>query len=162
MIHDKSVYDLIDGTLDRNKAYDVARPAIQKILQKYPSIEVVIDLHRDGVTEGLHLYTDVKGKKTAKIMFFNGLSRTKSAGEIDGIYNPYIKTNLALSLQLKLKALQYYPDFTRTNYLNAYKYNLDLRPKCLLVEAGAQTNTYEEEANAMEPLSNLLAMVLKP
>ena len=94
-------------------------------------------------------------------MLFNGMSRLKSEGELDGIYNPYLTDNLALSLQIKLAAMKYYPDFCRANYINAYKYNLDLRPRSLLIEAGAQTNTYEEEANAMEPLAELLQVVLQ-
>ena len=46
-MHHEGVYDLIDGELDRSKAYDLAEPEIRKILEENPSIEVVIDLHRD-------------------------------------------------------------------------------------------------------------------
>lgn len=161
VIHDTSVYDLVGGVLDRNRAYDFSRQGVLAILQEHPSIEVIIDLHRDGVREDMHLATEIDGKKTAKIMLFNGMSRLKSEGELDGIYNPYLTDNLALSLQIKLAAMKYYPDFCRANYINAYKYNLDLRPRSLLIEAGAQTNTYEEEANAMEPLAELLQVVLQ-
>lgn len=77
------MYDLINGELDRSKAYDMAKPDIQKILEENPTIEVVIDLHRDGVNEGTHLVTEVNGKQTAQIMFFNGLSKTRANGEID-------------------------------------------------------------------------------
>ncbi len=51
-IHHEGVYDLVDGKLDRSMAYELAEPQIQKILAENPSIEVVIDLHRDGVAEG--------------------------------------------------------------------------------------------------------------
>ena len=71
VIHDTSVYDYVDGKLDRSKAYTYAEEGIAKILQENPSIEVVIDLHRDGVAETTHLLTEVDGKKMAKIMFFN-------------------------------------------------------------------------------------------
>ena len=50
------------------------------MLEENPSVEVVIDLHRDGVPDDKHLVTDVNGKPTAKIMFFNGLSRTNQNG----------------------------------------------------------------------------------
>ena len=53
-----------------------------------------------------------------------------------------------------------YPDFTRKNYIDAYQYNLDLRPRAMLIEAGAQTNTVQEELNAMEPLADILDSVL--
>ena len=123
-------------------------------------MEVVIDLHRDGVPEGKRLVTNVNGKETAKIMFFNGLSRTNKNGEISYLPNPYIKENLAFSLQMMLESKKYYPDLARTIYLRGYRYNLHLRPKTLLVECGAQTNTVQEEMNAMEPLADILNKVL--
>ena len=55
VIHDTTVYDVIDGELDRSKAYSMALPSITQILNTYPSIEVVIDLHRDGVDENTKL-----------------------------------------------------------------------------------------------------------
>lgn len=159
-LHHTGVYDLIDGELDRSKAYDMAKPDIQKILQENPSIEVVIDLHRDGVGENTHLVTDVDGKPTAQIMFFNGLSKTRSNGEIDYLANPYIQENLAFSLQMQVAANVKYPGFARRIYLRGYRYNMHFMPKTLLVEAGAQTNTVEEMRNAMEVLADLLHTVL--
>lgn len=159
-MHHEGVYDLIGGKLDRSEAYERARPEIQKILRENPSIEVVIDLHRDGVRAGTHLVTDVNGKPTAQIMFFNGMCRTRANGDLSGMLNPYIKDNLAFSMQMKIAAEQKYPGFTRRNYLKGYKYNMDLAPKMLLIEAGAQTNTVEEMQNAMEPLADLLNTVL--
>ena len=159
-MHHTAVYDLIDGKLDRSLAYDLAKPDLQKILDENPSIEVVIDLHRDGVNEGTHLVTEVNGKPTAQIMFFNGLSKTRANGEIDYLANPYIQDNLAFSLQMQVAANNEYPGFTRRIYLRGYRYNMHFKPKSLLVEAGAQTNTVEEMRNAMEVLADLLHTVL--
>ena len=106
--------------------------------------------------------TDVQGKQTASIMFFNGLSRTTANGDISYLPNPYIQDNLAFSLQMQLAAKQYYPGFSRTIYLKGYRYNMHYCPKTLLVEAGAQTNTVQEVKNAMEPLADLLAKVIAP
>lgn len=156
VLHHTGVYDLPE----RDNAYSVALPNIEKILQENPSIEVVIDLHRDGVAEDRHLVADVDGKTTAKLMFFNGLSRTTSQGELTYLPNPYVVDNLALSFQLHLTAEEYYPGLMRKIYLKGYRYNLHLIPKSILVEVGAQTNTLEEARNAMEPLANILAMVL--
>ena len=61
--HHTGVYDLVNGKLDRSKAYQLAEPDVQKILKDNPSIEVVIDLHRDGVAEGTHLVTEVDGRR---------------------------------------------------------------------------------------------------
>ena len=141
VIHVTDTFDIVDGKLDRNQAYTFAQERISQILEENPSVEVVIDLHRDGVPEGKRLVTNVNGKETAKIMFFNGLSRTNKNGEISYLPNPYIKENLAFSLQMMLESKKYYPDLARTIYLRGYRYNLHLRPKTLLVECGAQTNT---------------------
>ena len=159
-LHHEGVYDLIDGNMDRSKAYQLAEPQVQKILKENPSIEVVIDLHRDGVGESTHLVTDIGGKQTAQIMFFNGLSRTPE-GKIAYLSNPYLAENLAFSLKMQLGAQAYFPGFARKIYLKGLRYNLHLRPKSALIEAGAQTNTFEEVKNAMEPLAQLLDMVLQ-
>lgn len=159
-IHDTGVYDIIDGKLDRSNAYGKAEEAVSAILKENPTIEVVIDLHRDGVAADTHLVTEINGKPTAKIMFFNGLSRSRTNGDIEYLSNPYIQDNLAFSLQMKLACEEKYPGFTRNIYLRAYRYNLHLMPKSLLIEAGAQTNTVEEMMNAMEVLSEVLCQVL--
>lgn len=159
-IHDKGVYDIIDGKLDRSMAYEVSMDAAQAILDANPSIEVIIDLHRDGVAEGTHLVTEVNGKPAAKIMYFNGLSKTRINGEITYLSNPYIQDNLALSLQMELATEKMYPGFARRIYLRGYRYNQHLLPKALLIEAGAQTNTVQEMKNAMEALSDVLQYVL--
>ena len=159
-IHDTGVYDIIDGKLDRSNAYQYAEEAVTQILADNPTVEVVIDLHRDGVADTTHLVTEINGKQTARIMFFNGLSRSRTNGDIGYLYNPYIQDNLAFSLQMQLAAESSYPGFTRHIYLKAYRYNMHLMPKSLLVEAGAQTNTVGEMMNAMEVLADILADVI--
>lgn len=156
VMHHTGEYDV----KDRDNAYSYAGPALEQILAEHPSIEVVIDLHRDGVAETTRLVTEVNGKQTAQIMFFNGLSRTTANGDIPYLANPYLADNLAFSFQMKLAAEEYYPGFARSNYLKGYRYNLHYRPKSLLIEVGAQTNTFEEARNAMEPLADILHRVL--
>lgn len=159
-LHHNGVYDLINGKLDRSKAYELSEIGVREILNQYPSIEVVIDLHRDGVKEDMHLVTEINGKQTARIMFFNGLSRTKTNGDIAYLYNPYIQDNLAFSFQMQLASENMYPGFARRIYLKGYRYSLHMMPKSLLIEAGAQTNTVEEMKNAMDLLAELLNQVL--
>lgn len=160
VIHHTEVYDLVDGVLDRNKAYTLAAPDIQQILDENPSIEVVIDLHRDGV-DGHKFVTDIDGKPTSQIMFYNGLSRSAESGEISYLPNPYIQDNLAFSFQLQLKANAYYPGWTRNIYLSSLRYNLHMCPKSLLIESGTQLNTVQEEKNSMELLADILNQVLR-
>lgn len=156
VIHHTGEYDIED----RDHAYSLAGPALEKILAENPSIEVVIDLHRDGVGENTHLVTTQDGVNMAQVMFFNGLSRTTSTGDIAYLANPYIEDNLAFSFQMQLTAAEYFPGFTRRIYLKGYRYNMHYCPKTLLVEVGAQTNTVEEAKNAMVPLAETLYRVL--
>lgn len=156
VLHHTGQYDVIN----RDGAYAEALPNLEKIIKDNPTIEVAIDIHRDGVPITTHLVTDIQGKQTAQIMFFNGLSRTTAMGELEYLANPYIEDNLAFSFQMQLTAAEYYPDFTRRIYLKGYRYNMHLLPKSLLVEVGAQTNTFQEAKNAMEPLADVLIKVL--
>lgn len=158
--HDETAYDVIDGVLDRSKAYENAYNNVSKILKENPSIEVVIDLHRDGVDEETHLVTEVNGKRTAKIMFLNGVSRSNMNGEIDYLKNPNKLSNLAFSFQMYLTGKEHYGDYVRKIYVRSLRYNLHLLPRTALIEVGAQNNTLEEEKNAMEPLAAILDKVL--
>ena len=161
VIHVTEAFDMESGELDRSAAYDYAGTYLETILEENPSIEVVIDLHRDGVPENRHLVTEINGKPTAQIMFYNGLSYTIARGNLTYLPNPYIQDNLAFSFQMEYQAAQYYPDFYRGIYLAGYRYNLHLRPRSVLVEAGAQTNTVQEVKNAMEPFADILNRVLQ-
>ena len=157
VIHDTGTYDLAN----RDYAYSCAAPAIEKILEENPSIEVVIDLHRDGVAEGTHMVTEQNGKTMAQFMFFNGLSRPVARGEIDYLKNENIGENLAFSFQAQRVANAYYPGLARRIYLKGYRYNMHYKGKSLLVELGAQTNTVEEIMNAVEPLANIIRLTLE-
>lgn len=159
--HDETLYDVIDGVLDRNRAYEMAYANVSKILEENPSIEVVIDLHRDGVDEDIRLVTDVDGKPTAKIMFLNGVSRSNRNGEIAYLYNPYRSKNLAFSFQMYLAGKEMYGDYVRKIYVKSLRFNMHVMPRAALIEVGAQTNTIEEEKNAMEPLAAILDKVLR-
>ena len=159
VIHDDTEYDRINGRIDRNKAYNKAYQGLKANLKKYPSIQVVIDLHRDGVGNNVHRLTTVNGKKTAQVMFFNGLSRNKN-GNIKYLKNENLQSNLAFSLQMKLKCMELYSDFAKPVYLKSYRYNLHLRKRSTLIELGNENNTLQEAKNAMEPLAKVINEVL--
>lgn len=157
VLHHTGEYDVET----RDNAYSKALPAVEQILTENPSLQVIIDLHRDEVAEGTRLVTDLQGRPTARFMFFNGLSRTRKTGDIDYLQNDNQEANLAFSFQMQLKAAEYYPGLTRRIYLKGYRYNMHLRPRTLLVELGAQNNTLEEAMNACDPLAHILNMVLR-
>ncbi|MFG6339718.1 MAG: stage II sporulation protein P [Lachnospiraceae bacterium] len=153
VIHDTGCYDE-----DRAYAYNNSLPAIETILQENPSIEAVIDLHRDEMPADRRLVMELQGRPTAQFMFFNGLCRTKK-GEIAQLENPYLADNLALSFQMQAACNEYYPGIARRIYLKAYRYNMHLCPKSLLIELGAQNNTEEEIHNACDVLAHVLDLV---
>lgn len=153
VIHNSDCYDK-----ERDYAYSNSLPAIEAILKEYPSIEVVIDLHRDAMPEDRRLVMDIQGRPTAQFMFFNGLCRTKK-GAIEQLENPYLADNLALSFQMQAACNEYYPGIARRIYLKSYRYNMHLCPKSLLIELGAQNNTEEEARNACDLLAHVLDLV---
>lgn len=165
LLQEKYGYEVLHHTGEydveaRDYAYSNSLPAIEQILAENPTIEVVIDLHRDAMAEGKKLVVDLQGRPTAQFMFFNGLSRTRENGEISYLENPYVNDNLAFSFQAQIACNEYYPGLARRIYLKAYRYNMHLKSKCMLVELGAQTNTVEEIMNACEPLAHVIAKVL--
>lgn len=155
VMHHAGVYDTV-----REDAYANSLPELEQILQENPTIEVVIDLHRDAVSGDRKLVMDLQGRPTARFMFFNGLSYIRKSGEIEYLENPHIQDNLAFSFQAQVAANEYYPGLARKVYLKAYRYNLHLKPKSMLIELGAQNNTVEEIMNACDPLAHILAIVL--
>ncbi|MCI5883791.1 MAG: stage II sporulation protein P [Clostridiales bacterium] len=159
-IHDKTKYDWMDGKIDRSKAYNASLEGVTRQLGENPDVQVVIDLHRDSVGKKKHTYTTIEGKKTAIVMFFNGMSRNRS-GEISYLANPNREANLAFSLQLKCHAMELYDGFTKPIYLKGYRYNLHLKERALLIELGNENNTVEEAKNAAAPLAKVISDVLK-
>ena len=139
VIHDQTQYDRINGKIDRSLAYNYSCKGVTETLKKYPSIQVVIDLHRDGVGNKVKRTTVVDGKKTAQIMFFNGLSRNAS-GNISYLQNKNLQGNLSFSLQLKLVCMRRFQNLAKPIYLN---------------------NTLQEEINATKPLAMILDCVLQ-
>ena len=151
VIHDRTVYPY-------NEAYSQALKHVGAILAENPTIEVFIDLHRDA--GGTKKYTvDVEGKEMAHLMFFNGLSYS-SKGPIDYLPNENQQANLAFSFQMKMAGDSLYPGLCKRNYLKAYRYNLHVLPRAVIVEVGDHRNTLQEAKNAMEPLARILHLIL--
>lgn len=156
VLHHLGQYDVEN----RDYAYNNSLPAMEQLLAENPSIEVVIDLHRDEVAADRKLVTEIEGRPTAMFMFFNGLSRTRKHGDIEYLPNENIADNLAFSFQMQALCNEYYPGLTRRIYLKGYRYNMHLKARYLLIEMGAQTNDYEECYNACIPLARILDMEL--
>lgn len=155
VLHHTAEYDT-----SRDDAYEKALPEIEKLLSENPSIQVVIDLHRDAGVEGVSRTTVMDGKEYAKFMLFNGMSYNRKTGNIKYLPNENLADNLAFSFQMQVKAGEYYPGLTRKIYLKAYRYNMHLKPKTLLIELGDSNCTVEQVTNTLEPLAHILHMVI--
>ena len=155
VLHHTAEYDTL-----RDDAYAKALPKIEKLLSENPSIQVVIDLHRDAGVEGVNRTTVMDGKEYAKFMLFNGMSYNRKTGNIKYLPNENLAENLAFSFQMQVKAGEYYPGLTRKIYLKAYRYNMHLKPKTLLIELGDSNCTVDQVKNTLEPLAHILHMVI--
>ncbi len=156
VLHDTTLFDVKEGKNNRNYAYNDALVYMEQLLKKYPSIEVIIDLHRDAGTKRV---ATIQGKKVAKVMLFNGLCRN-TQGVLSYLPNKNLLDNLAFSFQMKLLGDEMYPGLMNKIFLKDYRYNMHLAERYLLIELGTEQNTVEEARNAMEPLADVLAQVL--
>ncbi len=155
VIHYTEEFDTI-----RDDAYANSLPALEQLLAENPSIQVVIDLHRDSGSAARDMVMEIDGRRTARFMFFNGISRSKKTGDITYLANPNLADNLAFSFQMQVAAGEHYPGLTRKIYIKQYRYNMHFRGRTLLIELGDENNTVEEAMNACYPLAHLLDLVL--
>lgn len=152
-IHDKTIYDeTVSG------AYDRARENIIEILKENPSIQVVLDIHRDSIylKDGTRVKTvsQINGEKVAQIMITTGCED----GNVTDF--PNWEKNLTFALNLQQSLVREAPSLMRPLNLAGRKYNMDLMPCALHVEIGTDANTLTEAVNSAnlfgEALSNLL------
>lgn len=142
-------------------AYERVETIVKDILKKNPSIQVIIDIHRDGGAEPTALL--MKGISTAQINIVNGLSMDEKVGVIGSLKaypNPYIKDNLSFSVQIKINSDRVYPELVKKVYLNNGRYSLHLLPKSLLVDIGNNEDTLDEAVSALQPFAEILAETL--
>ena len=157
VLHDKTAYDINQyGYGDRDNAYQRATKGLESILKQYPSIDIVIDLHRDSRDVTV---ANVGDKEVAQIMLFNGLCRNVY-GPYKNYTNDYLLENLAFSIQMKLMGESLYPGVMRRVYLKSDQYNLHFKPQSLLVEIGTMGNTVEQAKNAIDIFADILNEVL--
>ena len=164
VLHYTERFDMLNGVPMRPGSYERLEPVIRQILADNPSIQVVIDLHRDGVEEHVApMVTYIDGQRTARIMLVNGLSRRYRNGvatPINYLPNPYLRENLAFSLNLQVASNQLFPGFARRVYLHPFRLSLHMAPRSILLEVGAQNNTFQEALNAMPAVADIIAAIV--
>ena len=136
-------------------SYTRAAKTINSYLKKYPSIKVVLDLHRDAVSSGesdkVKLVTEINGKKAAQVMLVMG---SQSEGE-SGF--PNWKENLKLAVRLQQTLEVKYPTLARPISLTTGKYNESLTKGSLLIEFGTDANSLAEVHYSAELVGDALA-----
>ncbi len=139
-------------------AYSRSLETMVKYKERYPSLEMFIDLHRDGVADTGYEddYVTVDGLDCARMMFVVGTGKSGKTSqygptETEGIAAemPDFESNYALACRLTETLLSYNERFMRNIRVKSGKYNQQVSNKCLLVEVGHNANTLEQAKNSM-------------
>ena len=153
VIHDTAIHDQ-----PYNGAYGHSKAAIEAYLKKYPSIKVVLDLHRDAIYEDSTTYikptVKINGKNAAQVMIIVGMLNSKT------VPNTHTAENLAFGARLQQRLHRTYPGLARPLLLADARYNQQLTNGSLLIEVGSHANTLEEACYSGELLGGVLAEVL--
>ncbi len=152
-IHDTTVHDQ-----PYSGAYTRSAKTVQGYLDQYPTIQIVLDLHRDALVDGstglVKPTVTVDGKKAAQMMLIAGALSTEA------LPNPHVAQNLAFATQLQ-KALTARADgLVRPLSTVGSRYNQHLHAGYLLVEVGSEANTVAEAVYSAQLLGKTLAELL--
>ncbi len=149
VLHDREIHDYPSY----NGSYADARESIQAILEAYPDIQMVLDIHRDAsgdLNNQIRPLATVNGEDSAQLMIVMGTNAS-------GTNHPNWEQNLALGLKLQVELERLAPGITRPIDLRSGRFNQDLTTGSLLIEVGAAGNTHEEALLAAEILAEAIA-----
>ena len=154
VVHDTTCHDYPSY----NGAYDRSGETIQRNLEKYPDIQVTLDVHRDamGTQDGIRLKPTamIQGKKAAQIMIISGCDDDGTLGFPDWEYN------LRLGVRVQKSLSDLYPGLARPLSFCPRKYNEHMTKGSLLVEFGTEVNTLEEVKYSGQLFGKALAETL--
>ena len=152
-IHDTTICD----EPDFNHAYQTSRQVIENAMEEYPTIALVLDIHRDAVEdengEQMRMACTIDGEDAAKLMLVVGT-------DAGGLGHPNWRENLSLAAVLQARMQQQFSGMMRPINLRTERFNQDLAPMDLLVEVGASGNTLEEAERSGACFAKVLADVL--
>ena len=155
VIHSKNYHDYPSY----NGSYLRSAGTIKENINNYPSIQIVLDIHRDSMgnneTGKIKPVFNINGRKAAQIMIMTGCDSDKS------LNFPNWEHNLSLGLKLQRKVEKMYPGMTRPMYFGNVKYNMHLTKGSLLIEVGTDANSMDEVSYTGELLGNALASLIK-
>ncbi|MGM0369409.1 MAG: stage II sporulation protein P [Bacillota bacterium] len=134
-IHDKSKHDPHDGG-----AYERSRRTAIKLTKQRP--DALFDFHRDGVESPQEYITEIDGTRTAQLRL------------VVGRQNPQIKVNSNFAKQIKAATDKKYPGLVKGIFYAKGKYNQDLSPRAMLVEAGTHVISQDMAASSVKLLAD--------
>lgn len=152
VIHDREIYDSPSYT----GSYARSGDAVKKYLEQYPSISVVLDVHRDAIGNGDVVYKTVaeaNGEPCSQLMLLVG------TGE-NGLEHPNWQKNLQFALYLQSVVVSRYPSLPRPIALKKERYNQQLSTGSLILEVGSSGNTLSEALNAVRLFANAVGPAL--
>ncbi len=156
VIHDTQIHDL-----SYNGAYDHSRKKVEEYLKKYPSIQIVLDIHRDAIQQNdgskIKPTATVQGKKAAQIMIISGCQ--EKGNPIENF--PDWRYNLTFAVHLQNQLEKMFQGITRPLYFCPRKYNMNLSHCSLLVEVGSDANTLEEAVFTGKCIGSALGEIMK-
>ncbi len=152
-LHDATLHDYPSY----NASYGRSKATVEQYLAKYPSIKIVLDVHRDAIerNDGTRIkpVVTINGKKCAQVMIISGAD--------NGYLNmPNYKKNLRFASHFQNSMETLYPGFTRPVLFDYRNYNQQLTTGSLLIEVGGHANTLEEAHNAAYMIAYSLASLL--
>ena len=154
VIHDKTIYDA-----SYNGAYGRSLETVEKYLEKYPSIVVTLDVHRDAIhyDSGTKCKptAEINGKKAAQVMIITGAEE----GSIEDY--PNWSQNLTFAIALQNKVEENYKGLMRPIFFCQRKYNMHATPCSLLLEMGTDANTLDEAVYSGRLIGDSLAELLE-
>lgn len=152
VVHDRTLHDYPQY----NGAYTRSARTVEEYLERYPSIKIVLDVHRDALAgEDGTVYkavTRIDGVDTAQVMLVIGHGQNGS--------NPHWMENLSLACRLQTSMNTLYPTLARPMTFRASSYNQELSPGALLVEVGTHGNTLQEALSAARLFARSAGQVL--
>ena len=141
VLHDRTIYDYPSYT----GSYNRSGAAVQEYLNQYPSLRIVIDLHRDALCSDSVVYKTVAELPDAacsQVMLLVGTNAS-------GLYHPHWEENLRLAVYLQDAAVQAHPTLMRPITLVNERYNQHLTRGSLIIEVGSSGNTLQEAVRAV-------------
>jgi stage II sporulation protein P len=152
VIHNATAHDIPDSRY----CYSNALNTVNNILKSYPSIKVILDIHRDGIsnTEKFRPVVKLQEKNVAKIMMVVGTNYT-------GLNHPGWQKNLTFAIHIQKRLEELCPGITRPIHISKNRYNQHVSDNAIIIEVGGDGNTISESLASVKYLAKAISIVLE-